>query len=109
MCLCALSAGTPILGNDKPMCLILMSKDQFGLCCRLVNIHVINTLGVAPADVPQCIECWCPEEDQQHALKGRHGGGDCCSDSLCPSSEPSSNVNTYHLQFNVTYRYNYAS
>lgn len=72
--------------------------------CRLVNIHVINTLGVAEEDVRRCIECWCPESDQRHALAGRHGGGSCCSKSLCPSSEPSTNVNTYHLQFNVTYR-----
>ncbi|KAL0040793.1 hypothetical protein WJX79_005611 [Trebouxia sp. C0005] len=28
----------------------------------------------------------------------------CCSDSSCPSSEPSTTVNIYHLQFNVTYR-----
>lgn len=68
--------------------------------CRLVNIHVINTLGVAPDDVPSCIECWCT--DAQHELRGKHGGGSCCSD--CPSSAPDTTVNTYHLQFNITYR-----
>lgn len=69
----------------------------------MVNIHVINTLGVAPEHVQQCIECWC--SDEQHRLKGEHGGGSCCSDKLCQSTEPSTKVNTYHLQFTVTYRY----
>lgn len=67
---------------------------------RLVNIHVINTLGVASEDVPRCIECWCT--DAEHELKGKHGGGSCCSQ--CPSSAPNTTINTYHLQFNVTYR-----
>lgn len=67
---------------------------------RLVNIHVINTLGVAPDDVPSCIECWCT--DAQHELRGKHGGGSCCSD--CPSSAPDTTINSYHLQFNITYR-----
>ncbi|KAL0020529.1 hypothetical protein WJX79_005453 [Trebouxia sp. C0005] len=67
---------------------------------RLVNIHVINTLGVAPEDVPRCIECWCT--DAEHELKGKHGGGSCCSQ--CPSSALNTTINTYHLQFNVTYR-----
>ncbi len=70
------------------------------LLCRLVNIHVINTLGVAPEDVPRCIECWCT--DAEHELKGKHGGGSCCSQ--CPSSALNTTINTYHLQFNVTYR-----
>ena len=69
---------------------------------RMVNIHVINTLGVAPEDVPRCIECWCT--DERHKLKGEHGGGGCCSDALCPSTEPSTTIKTYHLQFTVTYR-----
>lgn len=69
---------------------------------RLVNIHVINTLGVAPEDVPRCIECWC--SDERHAMKGKHGGGSCCSESLCPSSVPSTAINTYHLQFSISYR-----
>ncbi|KAL3145704.1 hypothetical protein ABBQ32_003237 [Trebouxia sp. C0010 RCD-2024] len=69
---------------------------------RMVNIHVINTLGVAPGQVQKCIECWC--SDERHRLKGENGGGGCCSSALCPSAEPSSTVNTYHLQFSVTYR-----
>ncbi|DBA84449.1 TPA: hypothetical protein ACH3X1_006082 [Trebouxia sp. C0004] len=67
---------------------------------RLVNIHVINTLGVEPEDVPHCIECWCT--DAEHELKGKHGGGSCCSQ--CPSTALNTITNTYHLQFNVTYR-----
>ncbi|DBA67434.1 TPA: hypothetical protein ACH3X2_001720 [Trebouxia sp. C0005] len=88
----------------EPYYTVVNGSDFAPDMARLVNIHVINTLGVAPEDVSRCIECWCLEEDQRHALKGRHGGGDCCSDSSCPSSEPSTTVNIYHLQFNVTYR-----
>ena len=73
------------------------------LISRMVNIHVINTLGVMPENVPKCIECWC--FDERHRLKGEHGGGSCCSEELCQSTEPSTEVNTYHLQFTVTYRY----
>lgn len=69
---------------------------------RMVNIHVINTLGVAPDKVPRCIECWC--SDEEHKLKGENGGGGCCSSELCQSVEPSTKVNTYHLHFTVTYR-----
>ncbi|KAL0040880.1 hypothetical protein WJX79_008506 [Trebouxia sp. C0005] len=89
----------------EPYYTVVNGSDFAPDMARLVNIHVINTLGVAPEDVSRCIECWCLEEDQRHALKGRHGGGDCCSDSSCPSSEPSTTVNIYHLQFNVTYSF----
>lgn len=71
--------------------------------CRMVNIHVINTLGVAPGNVQKCIECWC--SDERHRLRGERGGGSCCSEELCQSAEPSTEVNTYSLQFTVTYRY----
>lgn len=68
---------------------------------RVVNIHVIDTLGVAGEDVHQCIECWCT--DERHKLHGKHGGGSCCSETLCPTADDT--VHTYFLQFNVTYRY----
>ena len=38
-------------------------------------------------------------------LAGVHGGGSCCSQALCPSTLPSTEVRIYHLQYHVTYRY----
>lgn len=94
-------------GNDNPQLVepyhtVVNGSHFVSNLSRLVNIHVINTLGVAPEDVPRCIECWC--SDERHAMKGKHGGGSCCSESLCPSSVPSTAINTYHLQLNISYR-----
>ena len=70
--------------------------------CRLNNLHVISTWGVAEEEVQKCVECWC--SDTRHMLQGMHGGGGCCDDALCPSVEPQTAVRTYFLQYNVTYR-----
>lgn len=70
------------------------------LLCRLVNIHVIDTLGVAKEEVHRCIECWCASDEAR--LHGKHGGGECCSEALCPA--PHTTLHTYFLQFDVIYR-----
>ena len=70
--------------------------------CRLINVHVISTLGVPEDKVLPCIECWC--QDDKITSKGKLGGGACCSSSLCPSTLPNTTETTYLLQYNVSYR-----
>lgn len=35
------------------------TKSSVLCACRLVNIHIINTAGVASYNMAPCIECWC--------------------------------------------------
>ena len=72
------------------------------LGCRLINVHVISTLGVPEDKVLPCIECWC--QDDKVTSRGKLGGGACCSSSLCPSTLPNTTETTYLLQYNVSYR-----
>ena len=70
---------------------------------RLINLHIISTLGVPTDKVAPCIECWC--RDEGHLSQGRFGGGFCCDSALCPSELPDSLETTYVLQYNTTYRW----
>ena len=63
---------------------------------RLTNVHVINTVGVAPEDVKSCIECWCDSDDGE--VIGSIG---CCR--KCPSSSTAA-PKDYFLEYVVTYR-----
>ena len=70
--------------------------------CRLINVHVISTLGVPEDQMQPCIECWC--RDATLVAKGKLGGGACCNATLCPSTVPQTTLTTYLLQYNVSYR-----
>ncbi len=68
-----------------------------------MNIHLINTVGVAEADIARCIECWCL--DAEAALRGNYYGGTaCCSPLNCPTKKGSDPPTIYFLQYNVSYR-----
>ncbi|BDA50791.1 hypothetical protein COCOBI_17-0080 [Coccomyxa sp. Obi] len=69
---------------------------------RRMNIHLINTLGVGPADIAKCIECWC---DTIAAFQQKyHGGSVCCSAHDCPTPRAKEPPTVYYLQYNVSYR-----
>ena len=81
----------------------LLAASAEARACRLINLHIISTLGVPEDKVAPCIECWC--RDEGHLSQGRFGGGFCCDSALCPSELPESLETTYVLQYNTTYRW----
>ena len=75
---------------------------QTWAACRLVNIHIISTLGVPGDRVLPCIECWCQNGTVTRA--GKLGGGACCSSSHCQSTLPATELRTYEMQYTVKFR-----
>lgn len=70
---------------------------------RRMNIHLINTVGVAPDHIAPCIECWCL--DTAAAFQQNYRGGTaCCSPLDCPTPRANETATVYFLQYNVTYR-----
>ncbi|BDA50792.1 hypothetical protein COCOBI_17-0100 [Coccomyxa sp. Obi] len=69
---------------------------------RRMNIHLINTLGVAQGDIQKCIECWC--DPVVAVLQNYYGGTACCSPNDCPTPRSKEPPTVYYLQYNVSYR-----
>ncbi len=85
--------------NADSACLI-----HYSACiCRRMNIHLINTLGVGPADIAKCIECWC--DNVAAFQQNYHGGTACCSPNDCPTPRAKEPPTVYYLQYNVSYRW----
>lgn len=67
---------------------------------RGTNIQLINTVGVAPEDMQECIECWCPPEEA--GGPATRGSLFCCKQ--CPTNVTLDAID-YRLETNFTYRY----
>ena len=63
---CAGQSSCARLEGPKSQAHALPKTQSSAMCaCRLVNIHTINTAGVASYNMAPCIECWCRDPADQ--------------------------------------------
>ena len=63
---CAEQSSCTRLAGPRSQAHALPKTKSSVLCaCRLVNIHIINTAGVASYNMAPCIECWCRDPADQ--------------------------------------------
>ena len=63
---CAVQSSCAELASPRSQAHALPKAKSSVLCaCRLVNIHIINTAGVASYNMAPCIECWCRDPADQ--------------------------------------------
>jgi hypothetical protein len=100
-----LGEGAELRGSYKrkpltyPNALVIDGNFTSNYTARLTNIQLINTVGVAPEDMQQCIECWCPPEEE--GVPATRGSLFCCKQ--CPTNS-TLNAIDYYLETNFTYR-----